>query len=419
MSNLANAVATNSRRTSKPRLLIIDDNPEICDFLREVGTDLHLEVVDATSAPEALTIVDSFKPNIIILDLCMPDMDGVEMISVLAEKRCDSAIILISGMDQRTLSSVQALGRDKQLNMLGTLSKPMNIASIESLLSPFVDQHESVAQAAEAKTQPADAPHTGFGLSVGYEPELMPHTEKESGVIALRATPQVALDDGRCITESAAYKLTRTQGLSALLFRSFYSEVVNDLARWSSSNFAPMAVIGLPAFLLENSDLPGLLESLAAERSLTTSSLVLELFETDSAALSANAQAVLSRLRLKGFKIHTLVSDSGDTALSSIDYLPIDQFVVDLGKVASLKGEKPDIETEFLYSSLNSVANRKGVEVCAINVNARQSFDLALQCRFNSLRGTQVHLSLDAKGTLAAHREGRFSQHQIDLIQPV
>ncbi len=80
------------RAMSKPRLLIVDDDPAICDFLRTVATELDMDVVDATMASEALGIVDSFKPNIIILDLCMPDMDAVKVIAKVTEKHCDASI---------------------------------------------------------------------------------------------------------------------------------------------------------------------------------------------------------------------------------------------------------------------------------------------------------------------------------------
>ena len=85
-----------SKTSSKPRLLIVDDDSAICDFLRMVATELNMEVVDATIASQALGIVDSYKPNIIILDLCMPDMDGVEVIAKLAEKKCDSSIVIVA-----------------------------------------------------------------------------------------------------------------------------------------------------------------------------------------------------------------------------------------------------------------------------------------------------------------------------------
>ena len=45
---------------SKPRLLLVDDDPAICDFLRTVETELDMEVLDATMASKALAIVDSF-----------------------------------------------------------------------------------------------------------------------------------------------------------------------------------------------------------------------------------------------------------------------------------------------------------------------------------------------------------------------
>ena len=124
-------------------------------------------------------------------------------------------------------------------------------------------------------------------------------------------------------------------------------------------------------------------------------------------------------MRLKGFKTRTVVTDGGEAALSSIDSLPIDQFIVDLGDVRSSGRDLADIELEFLFSSLNSVANRKGIEVCAVNVNDTRVYKLAQQCRFNLLRGSKVHAALTAAEALSAHLTGHFGTHKLELIGPV
>jgi len=408
-----------TKTSSKPRLLIVDDDTAICDFLRMVATELNMEVVDATIASQALGIVDSYKPNIIILDLCMPDMDGVEVIAKLAEKKCDSSIVLVSGMDQRTLSSVQALGREHKLNMLATLTKPMTIEALETALKPALEKLAMLGAEPEA---PADASITnvgGFGLIVDYEPERVPQATAGNLKTCLRAIPSIRLDSGTVLSERESFSHAKASAMGEAFFKALFNEVSADLSRWIASGFCPNIVVGVPAFLIENTNLPQVMESILAGQNITGQSIALELFESDSSHLSARAHEVLSRVRLKGFKTRTVVTDGGEAALSSIDSLPIDQFIVDLGDVRSSGRDLAAIELEFLYSSLNSVANRKGIEVCAVNVNDTRVYKLAQQCRFNLLRGSKVHAALNAAEALSAHLTGHFGTHKLELIRPV
>ena len=69
----------------KPRVLAVDDHPKV---LRFVEIDLRLrgfEVITTTSGSEALELVKSAKPDIVLLDIIMPGMDGFEVLSKLRD----------------------------------------------------------------------------------------------------------------------------------------------------------------------------------------------------------------------------------------------------------------------------------------------------------------------------------------------
>ena len=75
------------------------------------------------------------QPSLILLDLQMPGMDGIEALRYLARQGVTSGILLASGMDQRVLASARQLGESLGLKMLGTLQKPAMLEDIESLLT--------------------------------------------------------------------------------------------------------------------------------------------------------------------------------------------------------------------------------------------------------------------------------------------
>lgn len=404
---------------SRPRLLIVDDNQEICDFLKLVSEGFDFDVVEVTSATAAIQTVSQFKPNLIFLDLLMPDMDGVEMMAELAEQRCDASICLVSGMDQRTLSSVQSLGLEKKLTMLPTLTKPMTIDDVEAVIKQFLNEAYLTTPPAASK-QNAEASNTrGYGLQIDYEPEFHPDTPDPGEATCLRARPLLRMDTGASLEEDALYSALRANQFGQAFFKSQCREILHHVKRWQSVGFHPTVTIGVPAFIIENPELPKLMETLLSEHGVQSRAIAFELFDIDSAAINSKIQEVLSRLRLKGIRIRSLINNGDDSALTDADKMPIDEFMVDLGSLAQRPGEKADIETEFLFSSLNSVANRKGLRVCAANVNTNSLFELARQCRFNTLRGSKVYVLVAADDVLAAHESGHFEEGGIERIQPV
>jgi two-component system OmpR family response regulator len=86
---------------SEPRVLVVDDEPSITDF---IALGLRHEGFEVRTAPDgraALRAVDEFKPQIVVLDLMMPRMDGWELCRALAGDR-NRGIIILSARDETT-----------------------------------------------------------------------------------------------------------------------------------------------------------------------------------------------------------------------------------------------------------------------------------------------------------------------------
>lgn len=90
-----------------PKVLVVDDEPQIRTLLKATLTRAGYNIVEASNAREALASKSIDKPDLVLLDLGLPDRDGLELVGALAaEPR--SAVLVISARDQ-TEQKVAAL----------------------------------------------------------------------------------------------------------------------------------------------------------------------------------------------------------------------------------------------------------------------------------------------------------------------
>lgn len=130
------------------RYLIVDDDLFTCkciaSFLTRLGS---LEVHTADNGKTAVRHLDTAAapPDIIICDLNMPEVDGVEYMLHLSQRRFAGGIILISSASQKMLDSVHRLATAHHLNVLGTLTKPIDLDGLTNLIAEFGDAGKSAS----------------------------------------------------------------------------------------------------------------------------------------------------------------------------------------------------------------------------------------------------------------------------------
>ncbi len=119
---------------SVKRILVIDDDPEIAAFVSDVSRQLGFEVDVATDSEEFKRKFHTTAPDVIVLDIVMPGEDGIELMRYLAEHDCRSGIIIMSGYNPLYLKSGETLARDWGLRAITSLTKPIELDTLEQAL---------------------------------------------------------------------------------------------------------------------------------------------------------------------------------------------------------------------------------------------------------------------------------------------
>lgn len=120
------------------RMLIIDDEPEICDFLSEIALGVGYEVVAANRAEEFKAAFREKAADVVLLDLTLPGTDGIELINYMAEMKTKARILIVSGYDESIRRMAHAIGQARGLDMAGVLPKPLRVAELRELLTQFM-----------------------------------------------------------------------------------------------------------------------------------------------------------------------------------------------------------------------------------------------------------------------------------------
>ena len=119
----------------QPRLLLVDDEPALADFIANAARECGFEPIVTADDEQFREHFLGERPDMVVLDLGMPGMDGVELLRFLAAEDYRSPVLIVSGFDRRVLESAFRLGEALGLTMVGPLEKPMRLEELETVLT--------------------------------------------------------------------------------------------------------------------------------------------------------------------------------------------------------------------------------------------------------------------------------------------
>jgi DNA-binding response OmpR family regulator len=117
------------------RLLSVDDDPGVLSLIQGVAGDLGFEVDVVDRGSQFMAAYLRKRPDIVTLDLFMPEVDGIELIRWLADVGCTARIVLVSGQSPQYSGMARRIGRDSCKLAINCLSKPFSIAELRATLA--------------------------------------------------------------------------------------------------------------------------------------------------------------------------------------------------------------------------------------------------------------------------------------------
>ena len=111
------------------KLLIVDDESDIREFARNFFKKRQIEVFVASGGRQALDLIVKENPDLILLDVRMEEMTGIEVLRELRKSNLSVKVIMVSGVeDEGTIKEANALG------VIGYIHKPFILEELEKIV---------------------------------------------------------------------------------------------------------------------------------------------------------------------------------------------------------------------------------------------------------------------------------------------
>ncbi len=112
-----------------PKLLIVDDETDVLEFAQNFFLRRKIDTAVAAGGKEALEIIKKDKPSLVLLDIRMEDMNGLDVLSQIKKIDSNIKVIMVSGVEES-----DAMAKAKNLGALSFIHKPLVLDELESIV---------------------------------------------------------------------------------------------------------------------------------------------------------------------------------------------------------------------------------------------------------------------------------------------
>lgn len=346
-------------------ILIVDDDPFIIQSVTRLLKDLNINNI--TSSTNALLALEKLNSTIdvVISDLKMPDLDGIQLIRHLSIMPHKVSLILISGESEHVLQAAESIAVERKVNILGTLHKPIQSNSLISILnvSKKIEIKKPISYEPRSLGVELKKALQNQALSVHYQPQLSGINETVIGIEALARWKHKEMG---MIPPTFFIPQAENLNLISLLTQQIIDIAFEDFSHLVCDTPWLTISINFSHDFLTDLDLPEKLEKKLKQHNLVASQVMIEITESVITQDLITSLDILARLRLKGFGLSIDDFGTGAATMEQIDRIPFTELKIDRAFVHGAtknKVKKAILESSMaLAKSLSMRTVAEGVE---------------------------------------------------------
>ncbi|MES2582460.1 MAG: EAL domain-containing response regulator [Pseudomonadota bacterium] len=381
-------------------ILVLDDEPFMLMLLaRQLANLGFTDVATCDNGQTALDRVDDAMhvPQLILCDLNMPGMDGVEFVRKLVEHGYTGSLILVSGEDERTLQSARKLVQAHHIEVLGSLQKPVSPQALSQLVEGWVPHAQAVRR----------SPRKGYGaerlaqaiqqgeLFNHYQPKVSVATGDVVGVETLVRWrhPQ----DGMVFPDQFI-GLAEAHGLIDALTAVVLAQALKDTAAWEREGLKLKVAVNVSMDNLTTLEFPERVTSAAATAAVASQSIVLEVTESQLMKDLRAPLEILTRLRMRRFRLSIDDFGTGHSSLAQLRDVPFDELKIDQSFV---HGAHSNETMRAIFFASLGLAKELGMEVVAEGVEDQADWDFLQKTGCDLAQGYFIARPMPGEDVLA------------------
>ena len=300
-------------------------------LLSELGIERVLEGSDGLHALDVLR-KQATPPDVVLVDLDMPGMDGIECIGHIAQERLARSVVVVSALDPALLNTVQTMARAYGLRVLGSVEKPLTRDKLESVLGRL-DEHAGEEQddgVADFSLQAlSDALECGEIV-----PWFQPQVEFGNGkVIGVEALARWERPDGSVVRPHLFISVLEREGLANKLTDRMLDAACAWKQRWDHAGARLKLSVNVSAASLADPSAADRYQEIVESYGVEPEDVILEITESSVMSDAARGLGLLARLRLKGFGLSIDDFGTGYSSLAQLSQIPFTELKIDQGFV--------------------------------------------------------------------------------------
>lgn len=367
-------------------LLVVDDDAELLALIAEIGRRCGYDVVTADSSAAFRQAVATAQPSLVILDLQMDDMDGVEGLRHLAATSAKAGVLLMSGMDNKVLATARQFGVSLGLRMVDALQKPVRMQQIETILN---------------KHSGENAPLTGddlrralaeYELVLHYQPIL--HRIDHIWTVGTVETlvrwqhPQRGL-----LYPGQFLPLVERENLMIELTDYVMTEALRQVGHWHARGLQLGLAVNLAARTVGDLNFPDRLSQVLREYGVPPACLCFEVTEAASVGDQDLVMDSFARLRVRGVELALDDFGVGTSSLTQLYKMPYSSIKIDQALIAEMTNSQ---QARTVVSALVDLGHKLSLNVCAEGVETQVAFERLDRMGCDRLQGDFISKPITA-----------------------
>jgi EAL domain-containing protein (putative c-di-GMP-specific phosphodiesterase class I) len=386
-----------------PVLLALDDDQEIACVVCDIGTQAGFSARSATSSATFRELLAQTRPDVIVLDLQMPGDDGVSMLRYLANNDIRAGILLVTGMDERTIAAAEQYGLSRGLLVLGTLQKPFEPDELRQQLERA---HASIRPLTKGDLEHAIEAEE---LVVYYQPTIRRFADGTWDISSVEALLRWNHPVRGLLTPANFISMGEKHGLSRAMTDFVLQRGIEQLKGWQAMRLNVGLRVNIAATLISDLDFPDRLETMLAGQSVDPDVLTLEVIETAMLEQRPDTFDILTRLRIKNINLAIDDFGIGYSSLTQLFRMPFNEMKIDKSLVSRTTESK---EAAIMVDALVSLAHKLSLSVCAEGVEDEKTLAFLDSIQCDGAQGFYISPPVTASKLPAVVKKWDYYQRQ-------